>query len=168
MFYFFSNLIQNLKKHDFPSSKPCSSNVNLSDISNQHVSEIDNHIADEYETSGERSETNSPIFDSLYNEGGNGAMKSMINFAPVEFTKTWTAVSAFVSPNSNTKHGRKISFIGENELFMVLTVLKHVQQWDFTARMSGIKNSKLERVVTNFMKFIYDHLYAKFVQRLEG
>lgn len=50
---------------------------------------------------------------------------------------------------------------------MVLTVLQHVQQRDLTARLFGIKSSTLERVVTNSVKIISDHLYEKCVQRLE-
>lgn len=69
----------------------------LSNSTNQHVSQITNHIAAEYKDFEENSGTDFSAFDSFYNEGGNDINKSMINFTPVKFTETWMAVSAFAS-----------------------------------------------------------------------
>lgn len=50
---------------------------------------------------------------------------------------------------------------------MILTVLKRGQQWDSTARLFVVSSSAFERVATNFMKVVSDHLYEKRLQRVE-
>lgn len=51
--------------------------------------------------------------------------------------------------------------------FMVLTVLKHGQHLNLTARLFGVKCSTVKRVVTRFIKIISGHLDENCVERMK-
>lgn len=135
-----------------PTQNPARTTQVLSDITCQHASEIPNSIADEYGTFNEKSETNAPVFDCFYNEGGSGATKFTTDFKSVELTEIWMAVSAFTSAHGNTGRRRKTSFHSKDVLLMVLTVLKYGQHWNFTARLFGMKRNTFEQVMKTVWK----------------
>ena len=139
----------------------------LRQVAAQHATEIANHADDDVVSSDEESDSNSPIYDSFYDQGGPEAIKSMTNFGPPQFTDIWLAVSTFVSANWNTGRGRKTKVEAKDVLFMMMTVLKHGQQWDFTARLFKMKTCTFERIISGFINMLAPHLYETCVRKLE-
>lgn len=140
----------------------------LSDMTNRHINKISNHIADKYETSYEESGTTSPVFDFFYNKRSKDAIKSIVNFTPMEFMDIWIAISTFLLANWNTSRGIKTSFTSKNVLFMVPTVLRHGQQWDLTKTLFRNKCNTFIRVVTTKMNKSFDYLHENCVKRVQG
>ena len=98
----------------------------LQQLTAQHANEIANHVTDDSPSSDEELDSNSPIYDSFYNEVGPAAIKSLTNFSLLAFTEIWLSVCSFLFPNWNTERGRKTNIQAKDVLFMMMTVLKHV------------------------------------------
>ena len=139
----------------------------LSDITNRHVDDIENHIDDEVLDTDEENDSNCPIYDSFYNDGGSQSIKAMCNFDSTQFFELWIMIEDYVSKNWNVGRGKRTQYKAQDVLFMTLTVLKHGQQWNFTARLFSIKCSTFERLITGFLRMISETLFNLCVARVE-
>ena len=59
---------------------------------------------------------------------------------------------------------KKSKFTGKDMLLMLMTVLKHVGQWDILVRVFKIKGPTHERMITRFARLISAELYKVYVQ----
>lgn len=108
-------------------------------------------------------DSNAPLFDAFYEEGGNDAIKGMISFYPSEFETIWTSVEDFVLPRYNTGRGQRSVVKPKDALFITMTVLKHGGQLQMLARIFAMKSQSFERLVTRMLTLLSDHIYEDFV-----
>ena len=69
----------------------------------------------------------------------------------------------FITSKYNIGRGRKSPFSGNDVLFMVLTVLKHGNNWDLVGRIFKIKEPTFGRLVMKFVHLISERFYHQFV-----
>ena len=71
----------------------------------------------------------------------------MTHFSLLAFTEIWLSVCTFLSPNWNRGRGRKTNIQAKAALFMMIIVLKHGHQWEFTASVFEMKPPTFERLI---------------------
>lgn len=104
--------------------------------------------------SDEGNDSDSPIFEGFYNQGGNAAIVKMINFNANEFSGIWGQVSDVVTTTWNVGRRRNSTFKANDVMFTMLCVLKQGGQWNFLGKMFCIKGHTFERLITGFMEII--------------
>lgn len=116
-----------------------------------------------HSSSDEDNDSDAPIVDSFYHNGGSAAIKSMTNFDAREFRTLWERLSPHIAGNWNIGRGRRCSFQPKDVMFMTLAVLKHGGHWDFLGRMFRVKGPTFERLITQFISMISAFVYEKYV-----
>ena len=76
-------------------------------------------------------------------------------------------IEDYVSKNWNVGRGKRTLYKAQDVLFMTHTVLKHGQQWNFTARLFSVKCSTFERLITGFLRMLSEYMYDICVARVE-
>lgn len=114
----------------------------------------------------EQFNSNAPLFDQFYDEGGREGIKGLINFTPEEFETLWATAETHVLPRYNTGRGQRSKVTAKDALFCTMTVLKHGGQWQILARVFNMKPPTFERLVTRFLRLVSDYLYVEFVTKV--
>lgn len=71
-----------------------------------------------------------PILDSFYSDGGNDALKTMYNFTGPEFRLL--LMQDIIVESWNKGRGRRSPYNAMRVLFMLLTTMKHGGSWGFS------------------------------------
>lgn len=87
----------------------------------------------------------------------------MINFSPRECNAICDILVNHVTKEWIVGRGRKYSLKGKDEFFMLLTILKHGETWEFLGQMFKVKAPNFEKPITNFLNIISPHLYDRLV-----
>lgn len=122
----------------------------------------------EKEDTDEEPDSECPLFDKFYDEGGGSAIQNMTNFSPLEFQTLWSRSSDFVKSVYNQGRGKKCAVSAQDMLFITLTVLKAGGQWDFLGRLFGFKGPTFERMVLRYVNHIVDYFYRVHVEKCEA
>lgn len=87
--------------------------------------EIRRHSSQRDADSDDEVDSECPIMDSFYSEGGNQAIKTMTNLNAPELRLLYGKFHEFIVTNWNVVRGRKSSYKPMDMLFMLLTTVKH-------------------------------------------
>ena len=68
----------------------------LSDITNRHVNDIVDHIDDDVVASDDENDSNCPIYETFYNDGGSQFIKAVCNFDSTQFFELWIMIEDYV------------------------------------------------------------------------
>ena len=86
----------------------------FSDITNRHVIDIFDHINDDVVASDDDNDSNCPIYDTFYNDGGSQSVKAMYNFNSTQFFELWVMIEDYVSNNWNVGRGKRAQYKAQN------------------------------------------------------
>ena len=114
--------------------------------------------------SDENVDSDAPIFDRFYEQGGSAAILEMTNFDPTQFLGIWSGLQGVISQGYNAGRGRKAIHSGKDVLFMTLCVVKHEGQWDFHAKMFGLKGPSFEKLIMKFVDLLWLPVYEQYVE----
>ena len=105
----------------------------------RQCAELQGNFADAAE---EASDSQSPVYDQYYLEGGNEAITSLTNFTDAEFHLLWSIVEGDVISAWTTGRGKKCKTYGKDAFLMALCVLKHYNTWDKHALDFGLRTRR--------------------------
>ena len=98
----------------------------LSDAAVERRTDLEEYASDsDAVDTDDEVESESPIYDQFYENGGAAAVIQMTNFSPTEFHSTWCSLEKAIEERYNAGRGRKCSHNPRDVLFMTLSVLKH-------------------------------------------
>jgi hypothetical protein len=103
-------------------------------------------------------DSDSPIFDSYYEQGGSEAIRTMTNLTVTEFHLLYALVEPALSAAWNTRRGRR-STTAE----MMLSVLKHYSTWDKHAVDFGYKGPTFEKMIHRVIDVVSNMLIAELI-----
>lgn len=83
------------------------------------------------------------------------------NFTFRVLQKDYGKFSVRINSAWNTGRGQKYSFTAKYSFAMMLYVLKHGWQWDVSARLSRIRTSVTEKMISSFVQLISNWSFEK-------
>ena len=140
----------------------------LADAAVERNNEISRYEQDDAAETDEDVDSESPTFDRFYEQGGSAAIIEMTNFDPTQFLGIWCGFEKIIMVRYNTGRGRKSVHTGKDVLFMTLCVMKHEGQWDFLAKMFGLKGPSFEKLIMKFIEIISLPVYQHYVEAQAG
>lgn len=139
----------------------------LSDQTSQHQVNTSNHATQSADSSDGESGSNCSVRTSFYDQEGTDSIKSITSFTPEEFTAVWLLTVRHVVRRWSTGQEKKSRASGRDVLFMLPTVLRHGQQWNFTAGLFGVNGSTLKMLIVGLVNAVLEHTYKVRVQCTE-
>ena len=136
----------------------------LADAAVERNNEIYRYEQDDAAETDEEADSESPTFDRFYEQGGSAAIIEMTNFDPTQFLGVWYGFEEIIMARYNTGRGRKSVHTGNVLLFMTLCVMKHGGQWDFLAKMFGLKGPSFEKLIMKIIGSISLPVYKHYVE----
>lgn len=103
----------------------------------------------------EENDSDSPILDTIYNNGGGSAIVQLTNFTIKEFLQLYGKFRTFLAHNYSVGRGRRSQCTAKDALFMVIVTLKYGEQWDYLGQTFKMKGATFERLVTRFITLIF-------------
>lgn len=76
-------------------------------------------------------------------------------------------MESHILANWMTGRGKRDTYKAEDVLFVTITTLNHVGNWDFLVKMFGMKGPTFKRLVISFIFILSDLMYTKFLQDWE-
>ena len=109
-------------------------------------------------------DSNAPIFDRVYEQGGSAAILEMTNFDPKTFFGMWSGFQGVISQGYNAGRGRTSIHSGKEVLFMTMCVEKHGGQWEFLSKKFGLKGPSFEKLIMKFVDLLWLPVYEHYVE----
>ena len=113
----------------------------------------------------EEVESDSPISDEFFSEGGQAAIAQLTNFTMVELNGVWDIIQTNVEQEWGSGRGRNSNFKPKDVLLITLTVLKYAGNWDFLGRMLKVKGPTFETMIMSFVTLVWEYLYEEAVAK---
>ena len=105
----------------------------LSEVSAARVPDLEQYNDDDGLTTESDDDANSesPILDQFYEEGGQDGIHQMTNFTTRELNNVYEILSDDLEYAWCSGRGKKSAYTCKDAFFMLLTTLKHSGNWDF-------------------------------------
>ena len=138
----------------------------LSEAAASRQAALNNHDDGGLSTESENEcDSESPIMDQFYAEGGSVAIHQMTNFSSREFDILFDMFRENAEPAWNGGRGKKSAFTAKDVFFMLVTLLKHGGQWDFVGRMFCINGPTFERTIMRMVDIVNKDMYEHLVEQ---
>ena len=111
----------------------------------------------------DRPDSNSPVYDLVFIDGGSEAVSALTNFSDAEFHVLWSMVEEDVTVPWTTGRGKKCAVKPKDAFLMGLTVLKHYSAWDKHAMDFSLKTSRFEKMIMKLFTIIEKPLFQRFI-----
>lgn len=136
----------------------------LAEAAVEREQELQQYAAEpEQSDSDEETDSDMPIFDQFYEQGGSAAIVSMTNFDPQKLFQIWEAIEDYVIEQYTTGRGCRSSVKPKDLFFMTVCVFKHGGEWHFLARTFNMKGPTFERLIMGFVLNVSEYIYKHFV-----
>ena len=127
--------------------------------------DLDMYAAEpDLEDTDDDNDSECPVFDTFYEQGGSSSIISMITFNVQEFDTLWRGDREHIMEHFNIERGKKYPHTAKDVLFMTLTAMKHASNWDMIANLCGKKGLTFERLVMRFVIIISPRFYKVLVE----
>ena len=124
----------------------------LAEAAVERNEDLEMYAAEPYlEDTDDENDSECPVFDTFYEQGGSSSIISVINFDVQEFDTLWQENREHITEHFNIERGRKSPHTAKDVLFMTLTVMKYAGNWDMMANLFGKKGPTFERLVMRFV-----------------
>ena len=101
--------------------------------------------------SEENDDSDAPLFDRFYEQGGYVVVLEMPNFDPTQSSAIWSGFKGVIAQYYNTGRGIKSAHTGRDVLFTTSYVLINGGQWDALEKTFGLKGSCFEKLIMKFL-----------------
>lgn len=139
----------------------------LSDLASHHKANNANHATKNADSSDSERGSNCHVCTLFYDQGGSKSIRSTTKLTPEKFTGVWLVVAENAVRYWNIGRGRKSRVSSRDAVLILLTVLRHEQQLDFTARRFGVSKNTFKRLIVGSVNAVLGHTYELCVEHTE-